>query len=381
MASLQKKKLNINFQSSGAFLSLNKPKLLSIGKSYDIKNIKIKKPNHNISQEKVPIENNTQQTDSSSKDEIIRVLKERLTVLENKVKVLEKENINNTTKINTLNLSQAQAKKKITLLPQGLKLNMKLVKNKKNFLNIMNISKSYPKKLKNNNNNVNSLNNSNYKSCNSCNNFNNNNNTIEEKKNNNNNNRKFLETINSSGFKIVNKGNENMTRNYNSASKNKNNKKFFIDVLRRTMANNFERFKKINDIKIESNKSIPKIPIKGRRHKSEIINIKLINNLSKYNNEKRLKYKKELMLINNTNYKDDKSNLNTKVNKSLSFKNIKDKLEDIKSRTKNLLEFYSASKNDNNNNNINLLTSNNFTIDQENNKNKEFFPSNYKYET
>ena len=88
MASLQKKKLNINFQSSGAFLSLNKPKLLSIGKSYDIKNIKIKKTNHNISQETFPMENITRQTDSSSKDEIIRALKERLTVLESKVKVL-----------------------------------------------------------------------------------------------------------------------------------------------------------------------------------------------------------------------------------------------------------------------------------------------------
>jgi hypothetical protein len=375
MASLQKKKLNINFQSSGAFLSLNKPKLLSIGKSYDIKNIKIKKTNHNISQETFPMENITRQTDSSSKDEIIRALKERLTVLESKVKVLEKENINNTTKINTLNLSHGQAKKKIALLPQGLKLNMKLVKNKKNFLNIMNISKTYAKKIKNNNNNIISLNNSNS----NYNNFNNNN-TIEEKKNNGNKSRNIFETINSSGFNVDNnKGN----RINNSASKYKNNKKLFIDVLRRTMTKcsipNFEKFKKINDVKFESNKTIPKIPMKGRKHKSEIINIKLINKLTKYNNDKRLKYKQDFIIINNTNFKDDKSNVNGKANKSLSFKNIKDKLEDIKSRTKNLLEFYSSNKNDNNNNYY--LTSNNATIDHENNKNKESFSSNYKYET
>ena len=147
MSNLQKqKKLNINFQSSGAFLSLNKPKLLSIGKSYDIKNIKIKKPNHNISQETFPIENITRQTDSSSKDEIIRALKERLTVLEKKVKILETENNDNTTKINTLNLSHGHPKKKIALLQKGLKLNMKLIKNKKNFLNIMDLSKTYVKK-------------------------------------------------------------------------------------------------------------------------------------------------------------------------------------------------------------------------------------------
>ena len=270
MASLQKKKLYINFQSSGAFLSLNKPKLLSIGKSYDIKNIKIKKPNHNISQETFPLETITRQTDSSSKDEIIRALKERLTVLESKVKVLEKENINKTTKINTLNLSRGQAKKKINLLPPGLKLNMKLVKNKKNIFNIMNISKNYAKKL-NNNTNVNSLNNSNYNRCNSY-----NNNTIEEKKDNNNRSRNYLETINSSVFNTDNNGNSNKTKINNTASKYKNNKKFFIDVLRRTMTNDFEKFKKINEVKIESNKSIPKIPIKGRKHKSEIINIKLI---------------------------------------------------------------------------------------------------------
>ena len=141
---------------------------------------------------------------------------------------------------------------------------------------------------------------------------------------------------------------------------------------------NFEKFKKINDVKIESNKSIPKIPMKGRKHKSEIINIKLINKLSKYNNNKRLKYKQDFMIINNTNFKDDKSNINGKTNKSLSFKNIKDKLEDIKSRTKNLLEFYSSNKNNNNNY---FLTTNNATIDHENNKNKESFSSNYKYET
>ena len=140
MSKLQKKnkQLNINFHSSGKFLSLNKPKLLKIGKSYDIKNIKIKKTNHNISQDTFPMENITRQTECSSKDEIIKALKERLTILEKKVKILEKENNDNTTKINTLNISHGH-QKKMSLLPTGpgLKLNMKLVKNKKSFLNFL----------------------------------------------------------------------------------------------------------------------------------------------------------------------------------------------------------------------------------------------------
>ena len=269
MSNLQKqKKLNINFQSSGAFLSLNKPKLLSIGKSYDIKNIKIKKPNHNISQETFPMENFTRQTDSSSKDEIIRALKERLTVLEKKVKILESENINNSTKINTLNLSHGHPKKKIALLPRGLKLNMKLIKNKKNILNIMDLSKTYIKKIKNNS--ATSLNNSNY-------------NNINEEKINNNQSKNFFNAINSNGYNIDNTG----TRMSNSASKNKNftiiprnsfKKKLFIDVLRRTMTKcsiiKFEKFKNISDVKNDSNKSIPKIPNKGRQHNLETINIR-----------------------------------------------------------------------------------------------------------
>ena len=84
-----------------------------------------------------------------------------------------------------------------------------------------------------------------------------------------------------------------------------------------------------------------------------------------------MKCKKDFIIINN-NYKNEKNDLNSlniKVNKSSSFKNVKDKLEDIKIRTKNLLEFYSSNKRENINN-INF-TSNNISIDHENNKENE----------
>ena len=108
MSKLQKK---INFHSTGLFLGKNKPQLLPIGKLYQINNIKIQNPNHNISQDTFPTEkNNSKQSEISNKDEIIKTLKARLNSLENKVKILENEK--NKKKINDLNLSHGQSKKK-----------------------------------------------------------------------------------------------------------------------------------------------------------------------------------------------------------------------------------------------------------------------------
>ena len=102
----KRNKISIKLKFSGTFLNLKKPKLLSINKSQK-NNIKIKKPtniNHNISNDVSPFETITRYTENNSKDEIIRVLKERLAILEKKVKILEKENNENISKINRLNL-------------------------------------------------------------------------------------------------------------------------------------------------------------------------------------------------------------------------------------------------------------------------------------
>ena len=115
MSKLKKRnKIDINFYSTGKFLNLEKPKLLSIDKSekYNLEKIKIKKTNHNISEDISNLETITKQTENSSKDEIIKVLKERLTILENKVKILEKENNDNIKKINLLNLSHGHIDEK-----------------------------------------------------------------------------------------------------------------------------------------------------------------------------------------------------------------------------------------------------------------------------
>ena len=101
----KRNKISIKLKSSGTFLNLKKPKLLTINKSQknNIKIIKPKNINHNISNDVSPFETITRYTENNSKDEIIRVLKERLTILEKKVKILEKENNENISKINKLN--------------------------------------------------------------------------------------------------------------------------------------------------------------------------------------------------------------------------------------------------------------------------------------
>ena len=354
-------KLKINFHSSGAFLNLNKPKLLSIGKSHQIKNLKIK-TNLNLSQDTSPLVNITRVTESNSKDGIIKALKDHITKLEKKVQKLEKEK-NNKKK---LNLSQGN-KKKLSSLPSGKKLNMKLIKNKKNFLNLLEMSKTYMKKNTNNNinrsnnNSINTLNNSNYYnfmySYNS---------TIEKKINKN---RNFFNSIKTNGFKLNNIG----IRVNNSASKYKNKfntiilrnnpkQNLFANVFKRTMIKypTLTKYKNINN----NNKNIPKIPKKKKLFKSEIINndIKnLINNSNHSINNKELnnENKNDFLLIDNFNGNESPNlnNSNNKSNNNISFKSIKLKLEDIKIRTKNLLEFYSSNK-INNSNNISYLTTN-----------------------
>ena len=148
MSELQKTtKININLKSSGTFLNINKPKYLSLGKSSNINNIKVKKKDINISQDSFRIENITRQTESSSKDEIIRALKERLTILEKKVKILEIEKKDNSLKTNILNLSHGNNKN----MNKEMKLNIKVFKNKKKFTNVLNLSHSeiYKKRDKN----------------------------------------------------------------------------------------------------------------------------------------------------------------------------------------------------------------------------------------
>ena len=355
---LKKNKFNINFHPSGTFLNTNKPKFIKF------------KPNHNISQDII-------QKGANNKDEIIKLLKERITVLEKRVKILENKNLDNTTKnsnnykstkINTLNLSHGNPKKKLTILPNGFKLNLKLIKNKKNFFNSLNMSTTCIKKNKNKNNSIAILNNSNVNYINS----------IEEKKNNNNNrSRNFFNSIyssetnmnNNKGFRISNSASKNKVKRFTIIPRDKSKKKLFIDILRRTMTKcstiDNGKFQSINDIKNEN--IIPKIPRKGKQHKSEIIKNttnKLIKNLTNINSKNNInsEIKNDFFKFNNCQEDNCIINNDNKIdNNNILFNKIKDKLENIKNRTKNILEFYSMDKYNNSNFNKNCYTSNNIS--------------------
>ena len=338
-------KININFKSSGTFLNINKPKYLALGKSCNINNIKVKKKDHNISQDSFHIENITRQTESSSKDEIIRALKNRLTILEKKVKILEIEKKDNSLKANILNLSHGNNK----ITNKEMKLNIRIFKNKKKFTNVLNLSNSEIYKGKDKKclyKNQKSVNISNTKK------------NKQFRKNLN-----FFNSINTSGYhtnidKIKSKMKISKSaseyKNFTLIPNNTPKKKIFIDVLKRKKVK-FETIKndKLNNIKanINFNNSIPKAP------KKEKITTK---------SEKIKKYETKLNEISTKNFNDSKkffllmhkySRLKTydlnnmhHINLEKSSDNIipinifKNKLENIKNRTKKLLEFYSDYK-------------------------------------
>jgi hypothetical protein len=354
MSLLKKRnKIDIKFYSSGKFLNLDKPKLLSIDKSekYNLKNIKIKSINHNISEDISNLETITKMTENSSKDEIIKVLKERLTILENKVKILEKENNDNIKKINLLNLSHGhiEEKKRIGFIHKKMKLNLKLGKNKsqKKILNILNLSRD--------------INNDNRKKIynrNSCfNNFGifNNGNYINNKQKN---------EINFMNIFNVNNTNKLEREKDNISFKNKTkncllipNKKLLFDdrfkkTLNKTSSIDIDNLKN-NNLKIDFNKNISKIPKKPKQNGSEInnkfiskYNFKIKYNPDEYNNiilkRSNSEKKKDFVFINSNNInKNFINDFNINEINNNKFNLIKNKLENIKQRTKNLLYYYS----------------------------------------
>ena len=355
---IKRNKIDINFYSTGKFLNLEKPKLLSIDKSekYNLKNIKIKKTNHNISEDISNLETITKQTENSSKDEIIKVLKERLTILENKVKILEKENNDNVKKKNLLNLSYGYIddKKRIGFIHKKIKLNLKLGKNmnQNKILNILNLSR-----------NINNDNSKKIYNRNSC--FNsfenvNNNYYINNKQNNKIN---FMNIFNVTNTIELEKKINNSAYKY----KNKNyllipkKKLLFEDGLtkniNKTSSIDIDNLKN-NKLEIDFNKNIPKIPKKNKQIESEINN----KSLCKYNGN--IKYypdenynfelkrsnsekKKEFAFINNNNINKNLiiNDFNVNKNNNNKFNLIKNKLENIKKRTKNLIDYYSSNNN------------------------------------
>ena len=281
----KKKKIDINLQSSGTFLNLNKAKFISIGKSLKINNMNIKKIEHNISEDTFHNDSVTRQTESSSKDEIIRALKDRLTVLEKKVEKLEINNKESILKKNFLNLSHGN-----DIIPnKDLKLNIRVYKNKNNnSMNTLNLSKSEIYKTDDN-----------YKS--------------------------YLYK----NPKSIISNTSSKYENFTIIPKQSTKKKIFIDLLKRKLI----RFETVDKEKVEN--------IKENKFKLNEIKTQNFNETKKNFLLLKRYSRKNTCDINKTNHMKLESNFHNKNN---SFNDFKKKLENIKNRTKKLLRFYAHNK-------------------------------------
>ena len=337
--SRNKKTLPINFCTTGNFLNLKKIKFIPIDKSLKINTKKLSKKNSTYNL------NETLPNKEISKDEIIKQLKERITILENKIKLLEKE-INKKSRKNSLSKTlilrmnnsnkSLHEKNKIGNIPIDKNLiKSKLLKRKKNIFEILDVNKII-KKNRTNSFNITELNMSKNNKYN--------NNTINNSFSN------YITRNNSclgsaSGSKIkkkpinlVNKKKtidfiHNLLYSINSktskSKKNSSNNKSFSGIYKN---NEKEIGKKIN--------AIPKKVVR----KNFNISPKMMMSSTNYSNNISNSFKEDA----NIKKSSSKPKINSSLNDKSSFLDIKNKLDNIQIRTKNILELYSMINSDKN---------------------------------
>jgi hypothetical protein len=361
-----KNSLPINFCTTGNFLNINKIKFIPIDKSLKVNNSKKankKNSSSNISETILKQEENT--------DELIKKLKERIIFLENKIKILESEKeINNKSiknshnktfisKINSLNKSSHKNNNKVTTIPLDKNLlKTKLNNRKKNFFELFGMNKkSIYKKNRSNSFNISMSKPNNSK--------NNSNNTINNSLSNclaNNN------SCSGSGHKSKKKS-INLINKSNSLSC-LNNLLFFISakIAKSKESSSIDHRKKKSlclekksSIAMSGGRKINAIPKKGRKNFNA--SPKMMMSSTNYSNNISNSFKND---INLKNFSPKKVIDNSSFCDKNSLTLIKNKLENIKKRTKNLLGFYSSISIDNNgiyqiNNNSSINNENSFT--------------------
>ena len=336
-----KNSLPVNFCTTGNFLNLKKIKFIPIDKSLKVNTKKLTKKNStsNISQ--------TFSKKETSKDEIIKQLKQKIIFLENKIKLLEKE-INKNTRKNSLSKTlilrlnnsnkSLHEKNKLGIIPLDKNLiKSKLMKRKKNIFELLDVNKIIKKNRTNsfNNTEINSTKHNKYNNTinNSISNYYTSNNScsgsaLKPKK----------KSIN-----LVNKTNtinfiHNLLYCINSkTSKSKINSS--IDHKKNRSfggicgyGNGNEPSRKIN--------AIPKKAVRKNFNASP----KMMMSSTNYSNNISNSFKEEINLKKNSS----KKNINNSLNDKSSFLDIKYKLDNIQIRTKHLLEFYSMINSDKN---------------------------------
>ena len=359
-----KKSLPISFSTAGNFLNIKKMKFIPIDKSLKVsnKNISKKNSNKNLSE--------TLSNKEINKDEIIKQLKERIIYLENKIKILEKERQSNKKarknslsktlilKLNNSNKSLCE-KSKVTTIPLDKNLlKTKLNNRKKNFFELFGMNKkSIYKKNRSNSFNISMSKPNNSK--------NNSNNTINNSLSNciaNNN------SCSSSGHKSKKKS-INLINKSNSLSC-LNNLLFFISakIAKSKESSSIDHRKKKSlclekksSIAMSGGRKINAIPKKGRKNFNA--SPKMMMSSTNYSNNISNSFKTDIIL---KNFSPKKVIDNSSFSDKNSLTLIKNKLENIKKRTKNLLGFYSSISIDNNgifqiNNNSSINNENSFT--------------------
>ena len=338
-----KNNLPINFCTTGNFLNLNKIKFIPIDKSLKVNNKKKSKKNSlsNLS--------DTIPKKEINKDELIKQLKERIIFLENKIKLLEKEieeikkerkNCNNKTlilrmnnlnkvfnqmnKITTIpldkNLLKTKLYKKKKNLFELLDVNKVIKKNRSNSFNLMELNMSKMSKHNNKNNSINSINNS-----------------ISNYYTNNNSNASSALKAKKKSINLINKSNSiGSIHNLLNCISSKSSKTKISSSIEHKKRKNFgEVEKKVTSLVGKKINAINGIPKKGRKN----FNISPIMMMSStnYSNNISNSFKDE---INMKKYSPKKVFNNSSFCEKNSIYEIKNKLEIIQSRIKNLLRIY-----------------------------------------
>ena len=340
-----KDNLPINFCKTGNFLNLNKIKFIPMENSLKIKKpkkLENKKSTSNLSEYQT-----IKKEELTKKDELIKNLKEKIIFLENKIKYLEKDKTKKQTRsrneydslnnVLILKTEKSHSYKSFnrtnnynkTVIPLDKHLlKEKLSKRKKNLFALININKL---SQKNKNSSLygseqNKLNSFKYSMNYSLSNYNTRNNS-------------FTNSELKPKKKSIRISNINTFQNslYSMSSKNKNKISYSIEQKKKSI--------KIEDKKSLNRKikAIPKKEFFNQNTSTKIMmsSTNYSNNISKDEN---MTLKKNHSILNNEIN-------NNSHNNNISFNEIKIKLDNIKNRTKKLLEIFSLFNIEKNNKN------------------------------
>ena len=346
-----KNSLPINFCTTGNFLNINKIKFIPIDKSIKATSKKVNKKN--------PLTKNSEtiSKQEESKDELIKKLKEKIIFLENKIKILESEkeinkksrkNSHSKTfilKMNTLNKSLHKSNSKVTTIPIDKNLlKTKLNKKKKNLFEIFDMNKkSMVKKNRSNSFYMSELNMSKH-----------NNNTINNSLSN-----CYTNNNSCTGSSYKSKKKSINLINKSNTIYSLNNLLYFISskTAKSKASSSIDHKRKKNSIGMNGggSRKANAIPKKGRKNFNA--SPKMMMSSTNYSNNISNSFKDD---INMKKFSPKKIFENGSFCEKKTFVEIKNKLENIQKRTKNLLGFYSSFSIDkigmnqiNNNSNIN----------------------------